>query len=316
MKITKISTRWFAFGLVLLLMALPFVGFAEGEDFELFSQEHESEYNDDFDELGDFDFGDYDDYYSEDDYYYDYPPLLIDAAYLLDASEEDAVFARLAEVSDRHDFDVVVVTVDEHEGDIRTFAADVFDEGEFGRGENRDGCILLLSMEDRDFAFIAFGKGEQAFTPAGQGYLDTFFVPYLSAGEYKEAFLSFADAVDDFLIQAERGMPYDTGTIPQPSKPAESSGKRRGILSAGSVLIAFLTSFFVTGSWKGQLKSVRGESSAANYIRPGSVNVTGKKDVFLYTKRSKKPKAAPVETNAGKVKATSGKDATGHSGKF
>ena len=41
---------------------------------------------------------------------------------------------------------------------------------------------------------------------------------------------------------------------------------------------------------KGQLTSVYKKDSAADYTRPGSFNVTGRQDVFLYSKTDKTPK--------------------------
>ena len=244
------------------------------------------------------------------------PPLFLDLEGLVDYAEADAILARLQEVSDKHDFDVAIAVMPWlDERDAVYYAADFYEDNAYGRGVNSDGCLLLLAMEERDFAFVSFGRGESVFTPSGQAYLDSFFLPQLSAGQYAEAFMGFADAADEFLTAEAEGRPYNADTIPG---DPEAASKKRGILSIGSIIVSFLTSLFVTGGYKSQLKSVRGQAGAAQYIRPGSLNVTGKKDVFLYTKRAKTPrvKSSSGESNAGTISTSSGKQGTGHSGKF
>ncbi len=244
------------------------------------------------------------------------PPLFLDLEGLVDYAEADAILARLQEVSDKHDFDVAIAVMPWlDERDAVYYAADFYEDNAYGRGVNSDGCLLLLAMEERDFAFVSFGRGESVFTPSGQAYLDSFFLPQLSAGQYAEAFMGFADAADEFLTAEAEGRPYNADTIP--GEP-EATSKKRGILSIGSIIVSFLTSLFVTGGYKSQLKSVRGQAGAAQYIRPGSLNVTGKKDVFLYTKTARTPrvKSSSDESNAGTISTSSGKTGTGHSGKF
>jgi len=244
------------------------------------------------------------------------PPLFLDLEGLVDYAEADAILARLQEVSDKHDFDIAIAVMPWlDERDAVYYAADFYEDNAYGRGVNSDGCLLLLAMEERDFAFVSFGRGESVFTPSGQAYLDTFFLPKLSAGQYAEAFMGFADGADEFLTAEAEGRPYNADTIP--GEP-EATSKKRGILSIGSIIVSFITSLFVTGGYKSQLKSVRGQAGAAQYIRPGSLNVTGKKDVFLYTKTARTPrvKSSSDESNAGTISTSSGKKGTGHSSKF
>lgn len=355
MKHTKLTHRLLATSLTLLLLLGTIGGYAfgasepagapaepvliamsvgEGQDeFDLLDGEGFDD--DDFWDDEDF-WGDDDEFpgdegldgYEDDDWYGsgylhnlalfdgEKPPLFLDLEGLVDYAEADAILARLQEVSDKHDFDVAIAVMPWlDERDAVYYAADFYEDNAYGRGANSDGCLLLLAMEERDFAFVSFGRGESVFTPSGQAYLDSFFLPQLSAGQYAEAFMGFADAADEFLTAEAEGRPYDAGTIP--GEP-EATSKKRGILSIGSIIVSFLTSLFVTGGYKSQLKSVRGEAGAAQYIRPGSLNVTGKKDVFLYTKKAKTPrvKSSSGESNAGTISTSSGKKGTGHSGKF
>ena len=49
------------------------------------------------------------------------------------------------------------------------------------------------------------------------------------------------------------------------------------------IVIGAALGIAIVQGMKAQLKSVRKEKSAANYVRPGSMNLTGKQDLFLYS---------------------------------
>lgn len=57
-----------------------------------------------------------------------------------------------------------------------------------------------------------------------------------------------------------------------------------------ALVIGLIISLIVMLSHKGQLKSVRFEHSAANYVKAGSVNVPVKREIYLYKKVEKRAK--------------------------
>ena len=116
-------------------------------------------------------------------------PQLVDDAGLLDSSEEEELESELDEISERQQFDVVVVTVNSLEGKTpQDYADDFYDYNGYGYGSDHDGVLLLVSMEDRDWYMSTTGYGITAITDAGREYISDQFVPYLSDGEYLEAF--------------------------------------------------------------------------------------------------------------------------------
>ncbi|MDR0876195.1 MAG: TPM domain-containing protein [Clostridiales Family XIII bacterium] len=236
----------------------------------------------------------------------------IDEENLLTAQQAAALDAKLGTISDAHDFDVAIVVVWSLEGwRAHELAAEVYEQLEYGRGADHDGAILLLAMEDRDFGFATTGYGKYAFTSVGQEYLDTLFVPLLSENDYNGAFNAFADAADDFLTQAENGTPYNEGNIPK------SSGQK-AMPYIISVIAGLIVALVVTLSMKAQLKSVRGNEYAAEYIRSGSMALRAQNDQFLFrnvarTQRVEKEIAKGV---ASSFVSSSGRGYSGHSGKF
>ena len=73
-----------------------------------------------------------------------------------------------------------------------SYADDTYDYNGYGYGNNRDGLLLLISMEDRDWYISTTGYGITAFTDAGIQYIGNKIKEHLSDGDYDAAFNSFA----------------------------------------------------------------------------------------------------------------------------
>lgn len=137
---------------------------------------------------------------------------LVDNADLLSAGEESALLAKLNEISERQQADIVVVTVDTLDGKTpMDYADDFYDYNGYGFGADKDGVLLLVSMEDRDWWMTTTGYGITAITDAGIEYISEKFLSYLSDGDYADAFTTYAELCDEFFTQAKSGRPYDIG---------------------------------------------------------------------------------------------------------
>ena len=241
-------------------------------------------------------------------------PRLVDMADLLSDSEESDLSDILDEISERQRVDIVVVTVDSMDGEsAMVYADDFYDYNGYGFGNERDGILLLISMEERDWYISTTGYGITAVTDAGREYISEIFVDDLSAGDYAAAFTSFANLCDDFITQAKTGEPYDVGNLPK-----EPFGVVGNLVAA--FVIAFIISLIVTGIMRGQLKTVRSQSAADNYMKQGSMQLTKKNDLFLYRNvaRRKKPENSSSNSSGGSRTHTSSSGTThgGGGGKF
>ena len=128
---------------------------------------------------------------------------LDDQAGLLDAEQKESLSSTLDEISEREQVDVVIVTVNSLEGKTaQAYAEDYFIDRGYGQGENGDGILFLLDMGDRNWAIATHGYAIEVFTDAGQSYIMDLVKPYLSDGDYNEAFHKFATECDDFITQA------------------------------------------------------------------------------------------------------------------
>lgn len=133
-------------------------------------------------------------------------PRVVDNAGLLTESEESALLSKLDEISKRQQADIVVVTADALGGKTpMDYADDFYDYNGYGFGENYDGVLLLVSMEDRDWWMSTSGYGITAITDAGIEYISDKFLPDLSDGDYAGAFSTYAELCDEFLRRRKPG---------------------------------------------------------------------------------------------------------------
>ncbi len=204
---------------------------------------------------------------------------LVDDADLLSDSEESTLLAKLDQISERQDFDVVVVTVDSLGGkSAMAYADDYFDYNGYGYGSNRDGCLLLISVDggpgNRDWWISTRGYGITALTDAGIDYIGEQMLSDLKVEDYAAAFDTYAGTVDEFVTQAKNGEPYDVNNLP----------KSAGDIVKG-VLICFVISlviaFVVISVIKSNYKPVKFNRDAKNYFVDGSLMMTGSYDNYI-----------------------------------
>ncbi len=208
-----------------------------------------------------------------------------DLADLLSDSEEAALLAKIDELSERQKMEIVILTTDTLDGKTpRDYADDIFDYGNFGYGNNRDGALLLISTEDNDWYISTHGYGITAFTDAGIQYIGKQMKEDLSGGNFFEAFDKFAGFCDDFITQARAGKPYDSHNLPK--EPLSL------IWIPVSIVVGFIVSLITVGKMKSKLKTVRFQPVANSYMKAGSMNITESRDMFLYNTvtRTAKPK--------------------------
>ena len=238
------------------------------------------------------------------------PPRVVDNGELLSDDEEQALAQKLDEISERQQMDVVVVTTNSLDGkSAMAYADDYFDYNGYGMGENRDGILMLVSMEDRDYWLSTRGYGITVFTDAGIDYISEQFKSYLSDGEYVKAFDTFADLCDSFITQAKTDRPYDRSNLPK-----EPFNVFLSIIIA--LVAGFVIAFVVTGIMKSKLKSVHFQAAAGTYVKQGSMNVTESRDLFLYSTVNRVAKPKNEDSGSSTHTSSSGATHGGGGGKF
>ncbi|MBE6588121.1 MAG: TPM domain-containing protein [Ruminococcaceae bacterium] len=232
-------------------------------------------------------------------------PLLVDEADVLNSFEEEMLLETLEDVSDEHDMDIVVLTVESLDGEWpEDYADDYYDYNDY----SSDGVLLLICPESGDGHISTSGYGITSITDAA---LETIFEeisPLLSDGDYAEAFETFALQCDEYITMAEDGDPFDYEDLPK-----EPFNVFKSIVL--SLIVGLVIAFVVTLIMKGNLKSVHFNDSASEYVKKGSMNVTQSRDLFLYTRVTRTPK--PKDNGGSRTHtSSSGRSHGGGSFKF
>lgn len=242
-------------------------------------------------------------------------PRLVDGSDLLSDREENALLDKLDGISEKHQLDLVIVTVNSLEGlSAMEYADNFYDYNGYGFGSGRDGILLLISMQEREWYMSTSGYGITAFTDAGLDYISDQFLEHLSGGDYMEAFSTFTELCDKFITQARTGKPYDVGNLPK--EPFQV------VLSLLiSISVGLIIALIATGIMRSSLKSVRPQSAANNYVRNGGLQLTRSNDLFLYRNivRRERPRDTGSSSHSGGSRthtSSSGRSHGGRGGRF
>lgn len=229
-------------------------------------------------------------------------PRLCDHADLLTPAEESRILAALDKASEAAQADLVIVTEDSIGGQSpRGYADDFFDYNGYGLGSGRDGVLLLIVMDTRDWYISTSGVCINMFGASDIDALGEAMVDDLGDGDYADAFETFIDECA-YVIDGERnGYPFDAMQA-----------------LVVSVVVGLLAAFVGTGKMKADLKSVRRQSAAGDYVKPNSMNVTESQEIFLYRNVSHRERQTSSGSSGGGRSHTSssGRSHGGGGGKF
>jgi len=254
---------------------------------------------------------------------------VIDHANLLTSKEESALESTIEKIAAEYRMDVVILLENSIDQSPRYYAADFYDYGGYGYGDSHDGILFLLSMEERDYFTLTTGSAIRAFTDYGLEQIHGDIVPYLSAGDYANAFQRYLIHVEKFLEQDRLGQQYDLdhplrfdsdssafdygiSYVSYSVSPLEQANAVFPIILIIALVIALITVFIM----KGQMKTIRRKAGAASYVKEGSFQLTRQQDIYLYTTTRRRK----IETNSSGGSSTfrgsSGRSHGGGGGKF
>lgn len=162
-------------------------------------------------------------------------------------------------------------------------------------------------MENRKWAISTTGAGIPYFTDYGQEKIMDDVKPYLSDGEYYDAFDTFVTMCDDYINKAITDEPYDVNNQPKTIIPIY-------YIIFGGVGMGALVGFIVVLIMKSKLKSVRMQPLANSYVKSGSFNVTERSDLYLYRNISKTAKPKDNDSSSGGSSTHTSSSGTSHGG--
>lgn len=232
-------------------------------------------------------------------------PSIIDEAGYLMQSELAELSVKLDEVRDKYDFEVAIYTESDMTSDTAEESADdIYDYNGYGAGENDDGIMLYICSDTREYHFTTHGKGIEYFNSRGLSYLESKVLPHLQEDDYYEAFDAFIETSEELIQMAQNETPYN-----------ESEHSTNYIVS---VIVICLTAPPAVAFWMmrrklKKMKTAVENNYAANYVKPGSMNISVSKDLFLYSRITKTERA---KSSSGTHVSSSGRTHGGRGGSF
>ena len=220
--------------------------------------------------------------------------FLYDDADLLTEEQEAALAQKLEEVSHTYNTQLVVATLSSLDsGDVDSFVEYLYDSMDFGYGETKEGVLLLVCMNPRQYRILSNGHAGVAIGPDQVDTLCDFMDLYLPDGHYVSAFNSFADQCGEMLAYYQAGSPFQVGKS-----------------LAISLVIGIIAGLIVAFVLKGQLKSVQKQYTAHEYVKKDSMYVNLRQDIYLYrhveSTRKQEREKTTSSSGAGNTARTKG----------
>jgi len=257
----------------------------------------------------------------------EHPVRVVDEADILYDHEEEELLALVNEISERQQFDVVILTVDSLDGeDIQYFSADYYDYNGYGMGDNYDGAMFTVSMDEREWFMLTTGAAMDILTDDVLYHMEEAIIPYLSDGDYIQAFEKFAKICDAEVTYASGDGPTEDGSTEDVYEDLYGEdyyeGERYGKESSPGIIFSIIAGlvlgFIPVMIMRGQLKSVKMQASAGCYEKAGSRKITLQRDTFLYhtVNRVPRPKESSGRSGGGSFRGSSGRSHGGRGGRF
>lgn len=207
--------------------------------------------------------------------------FVYDTAGLLDADQIWELSNLGAAAAEQYGCGLYIVTL----GDYRSYSEDVDTCGKelytqlgYGVGEDASGCLLLLSMAERDYRLICHGYGNVAFTDYGKTYLAEAFLDDFGADDWYSGFADYMDTAGEMLELARAGEPVDVGY---------DDGSSQGFGVVLCVLLGLVIAFIVRGVLRGQMKSVAAAGEAKYYVNRAGTDMDVVQDLYTHTTQSR-----------------------------
>lgn len=231
-------------------------------------------------------------------------PIVDKAGYLPEAQLEE-LSQKLDGVRQKYNFDVAVYTEEFMSGtDAESTADDLYDYTLYGYGENADGIMLYIAADERVYHFTTHGSGETVFNADGLAYLESKILPSLQEGDYYTAMKLYGTHCEELLEMAAQGEPYN--------ESRRSTGYVVVVVAA-ALLVPLLVARSMTNKKTRKMKTAVENNYAADYMKPGSMNLSMSRDIFMYSTVTKTQK---TKSSSGGHTSSSGEHHGGRGGSF
>ena len=209
-------------------------------------------------------------------------PYIQDDAGILTAQEEETLTALAQEASSQLNCGIYILTTNDYlslphaEGlqSIDDIVADYYRLTGCGYGEHRDGTILVLSMNKRDYCFYTHGFGDSGLSDGAMDHITSSFLNDFSNDMWYYGFEDYLETTQKELQRSRDGHPF-VGTYYHPAS------RILGIL--GCFAIGFLVACRTRNRHLKELQNVTVQTRAENFLSPMGLELSLSEDLFTHT---------------------------------
>ena len=251
-------------------------------------------------------------------------PYVLDQAELLSESQRSSLETRAAQLSEEHGCNLYIVTVNdftEFNPDIYEASKGIYNFYDLGYGEEKDGVLLLLSMNDRDYSLLGHGdRGETICGYESSWLIEDEFLDNFRRNDWYGGFADYLEACGKQLTTLENGGDITQGAdiIVGPdgqeyhsyNAPGQSAGMPTGAKLAIGIGIPCLIALIVCLSFKAQMKTAKESTTAEAYVVPGSAALRVREDRFINRTETR----TPIHTESSSGRGGSSGGSSFHSG--
>lgn len=258
-------------------------------------------------------------------------PKIVDQAGLLTDDAVSTLNEKAQNLADTYGMDVVILTVDSLDGkSSMEYADDYYDDNGYGIGENHSGVLFLIAMEDRDWYMSTCGDAIYALTDYGIEAVFSEIAYYLSIDDFDTAFDVYLNTLPNYFSAYAAGTPidgsagsYDGPGSYEPGKqeetyyyqPLEEPNYFGRFLIA--LLIGAICALVVVLIMAGQMNTAKQKSGAQDYLTQDSFRLHTHRDIFLYSRVSRRRKPENNSGGGSSVhRSSGGRSHGGGGGKF
>lgn len=231
-------------------------------------------------------------------------PAVVDNAAFLSESEVLSLTGKFDNIRYKYSMDVAVVTISSlGDKSCEQFADDYYDYEGYGFGKDKDGILLVVSENPRNYHFTTTAKGIRVFNDAAIDYLKENVEKYLRNDDYFGAFSEFAEISEEILESDAQGKTFKADV--------SSKTKRTGLAAALGIpaVIAFI---IVLVCYLRMNDAV--SKPAANEYTKNNINITKRQDIYLY--RTVRKSAKPDSNSSSTHRSSSGTTHGGGGGSY
>ena len=251
-------------------------------------------------------------------------PYVLDNAGILTESQRSTLETRAAELSEEHGCKLYIVTVKDHSEfnpDVYEAAKGIFTFYDLGYGDGKDGVLLLLSMNERDFALIGHGdKGETICGHESRWIIEDEILDNLGRNDWYGGFSDYFEVCGKQLTKLENGEDVTEGAdiIVGPdgleyhsyNAPGQPTRMPTGAKLAIGLGAPCLIALGVCATFKAQMKTAKEKTTAEEYVVPGSAALRVRDDRFINRTETR----VPIQTHSSSGRGGSSGGSSFHSG--